>query len=294
MILILASLYFRPVGLEYRAKFEKECHRRMVDWSLFLTGVIPATVIGVALGNVLQGVPFWYDYLGRSFYGTYDDLFLLNLLRLLNPFALLTGVISLLVFTLQGAGWILLRTERNTAVYARTKATAIVLSLLLLVLFVVAGVWLSFIPGYTLVASHDILHTHQGDVVQGASWYSNYLAHPVLFIFPLIAFLAYVFAHRSYKLDHNAKAFISSSVGVLTSFATFAITLFPFVLPSSKQPWQSLTIWNASSSQLTLQVMFICALIFVPLILAYTAWCYYKMWTRLSPEKVEAQNHSLY
>lgn len=295
MILILAALYFRPVGLEYRSKFEDEKHRRMVDWGLWFSGFVPALIIGVALGNVLQGVPFHIDEIGRSHWGT-GEFFIINLLRLLDPFSLLCGVLGFCVFLLQGANWIMLRVEKNTDIYARTKKIAKALYAVLFLMIVVVTVWLFFIDGYKLSenAGDLILATQAADVVREGTWFNNYFANPVLFVVPLLFIGAYAFSFKAYSADKNAVAFIASSVGVLLAFTTFAISLFPFVLPSSLNPHQSLTVWNATSSQYTLQVMFWVAIVFTPIVLAYTAWCYYKLWQRLSPSIVESNSHSLY
>lgn len=293
MILILAALYMRPVGLEYRGKFEDPKHRFLVDWSLFFSGFVPALVIGVALGNTLQGVPFHFDSIGRSHWGT-GEFFLMNLLRLLDPFSLLCGLLGFCVFLLQGANWIMLRVERTTDIYSRTKAIARLLYLGLFALIVVVTVWLFFIPGFEVVNDSLILNAKEGDVVRSGTWFNNYFANPVLFVVPVLFIGAYAFSFKAYAADKNALAFISSSVGVLFAFSTFAISLFPFVLPSSINAYQSLTVWNATSSQYTLNVMFYVAVIFTPIVLAYTAWCYYKMWQRLSPALVKANTHSLY
>lgn len=293
MILILFALFFRPVGMEYRHKFDLEKHRRGVDWSLFFSGVVPSLVVGVGLGNVLLGLPFQFDDIGRSYYGG-DTLWILNLLKLLNPFGLLCGVLSLLVFLTQGANWLALRTELGSNVQVRSQKLAALFSVLVVVVGVLVAIWLAFISGYHLVNDSLILQAKEGDVSTSSSWYANYTANPVLFVVPVLAALFYLFSARAAKNGRNGFAFFASSVGVLLLFATYAIALFPFVLPSSTAPYQSLTIWNATSSHLTLHVMFYVALIFVPIVLAYTAWAYYKMWSRLSTKVIKENSHDLY
>ncbi|RIY33769.1 cytochrome d ubiquinol oxidase subunit II [Psittacicella hinzii] len=293
MILILFALYFRPVGMEYRHKFDLEKHRRGVDWGLFFSGVVPALVIGVGLGNVLLGLPFEFDTIGRSYYGG-DTLWIVNLLKLLNPFSLLCGVLSLLVFLTQGATWLALRTQVGSDIQVRAQKLASVLSLLVVVVGVLVAVWLAFINGYQIVNESLILQAKEGDVVVTGSWYANYLKAPVLFVVPVLAALLYLFAARASKNGRNGFAFFSSSVGVFALFTTYAISLFPFVLPSSTAPWQSLTIWNSTSSHNTLHVMFYVAIVFVPIVLLYTAWAYYKMWSRLSTKDVQENSHNLY
>lgn len=294
MVLILAALFFRPVGLEYRGKFEAESHRRGVDWSLAFSGFVPALVVGVALGNVLQGVPFTFDAYGRSHYGP-DTFFLLNLLKLLNPFALVTGLLSLCVFLLQGAAWIMLRVEKTTDVYQRTKKVASTLALAVLVLFVVVVAWLTQVDAYQVVNAGGLLQAaKEGDVVVAGTWFANFNAHPVLYVLPVAAFVLFALVFKSVAGGNNGLAFVFNSVAILLLFATFATSLFPAVLPSSYAPHHTLTVWNATASQNTLTVMFFVAIVITPVVLCYTAWCYYKMWVRLSPEAVVNNTHALY
>ncbi|MFC6276671.1 cytochrome d ubiquinol oxidase subunit II [Psittacicella hinzii] len=293
MVLILFALFFRPVGLEYRHKFELEKHRRAVDWSLAWSGFAPALVTGVALGNVLLGVPFEFDSIGRSFYGP-GTLWILNLLKLLNPFGLLVGLLCLCVVLTQGANWVALRTDRTSELYARATKAGSVFSLAVFVLAVVTAIALAFISGYHLDKNMLILDATTDAVSRTSSWYANYTANPVLFVFPVLALVMYLASARSAKNGRNAFAFITSSCGVLLLFVTYAITLFPFILPSSIAPHQSLTIFNATSSQLTLNVMFWVAIVVVPIVLIYTVWAYYKMWTRLSTKTVTENTHALY
>lgn len=301
MVLILAALFFRPIGLEYRAKFESEAHRRGVDWTLFISGFVPALVVGVGLGNVLLGFPVRFDNFGHSFYHTTDlygesgEFFLLNLLRLLNPFALVVGLLSLCVFLTQGANWIKLRVTKDSDIYARTQKIGNCLGVAILVLMVVVTVWISFLTGYQVKdASELLLQSTAGSVVKEGTWFHNYNSYPVLYLVPALAFALYAFSYLSGKKGNDGWAFAASSLGVLVLFATFAISLFPILFPSSTHPEYSLTIFNSSSSQYTLQVMFYVAIAFTPIVLAYTAWCYYKLWGRLSAAKVEANSHSLY
>ncbi len=135
MILVLAALFFRPVGFEYRAKIDDQKWRNAWDWGLFVGGFVPSLIFGVAFGNLLQGVPFHFNELNQV---TYEGSTLWKLLGLLNPFALLCGVVSLMMLTTQGATWLQMKTTgelRN-----RVRNVAQVTALVALGAFLLAGV----------------------------------------------------------------------------------------------------------------------------------------------------------
>ena len=203
MILVLASLFFRPVGFDYRSKIEETRWRNMWDWGIFIGSFVPPLVIGVAFGNLLQGVPFNVDEYLRLYYTG-------NFFQLLNPFGLLAGVVSVGMIITQGATYLQMRTVGE--LHLRTRATAQVAALVTLVCCIL----------------------------------------------------------------------------------TAGIAMFPFVMPSSTMMNASLTMWDATSSQLTLNVMTWVAVVLVPIILLYTAWCYWKMFGRITKEDIERNTHSLY
>ncbi|WP_068306912.1 cytochrome d ubiquinol oxidase subunit II, partial [Pararhodobacter sp. CCB-MM2] len=120
MFLILAALILRPVGFKYRSKRESALWRSSWDWALFIGGAVPALLFGVAVGNVLQGVPFHFT---PSLMPIYEGSALGKLFALLNPFALLTGVVSLSMLLMHGAAWLGLKTEGEIAARARRIGT---------------------------------------------------------------------------------------------------------------------------------------------------------------------------
>jgi cytochrome d ubiquinol oxidase subunit II len=144
MLLALFALFFRPVGLDYRSKIEDPRWRSTWDWGLFIGGVVPPLIFGIAFGNLIQGVPFYLDEFLRAHYTG-------SFLGLLNPFALLAGVISLSMVTLHGAIWLQLRTEDEIA--ERSKVWVKKAAIVTMASFALAGLWVIFgLDGYQIVS----------------------------------------------------------------------------------------------------------------------------------------------
>ncbi|WJV68223.1 cytochrome d ubiquinol oxidase subunit II [Pectobacteriaceae bacterium CE70] len=290
MILVLASLFFRPVGFDYRSKIEDSRWRNMWDWGIFAGSFIPPVVIGVAFGNLLQGVPFHMDEYLRLYYTG-------NFFQLLNPFGLLVGVVSLSMFLAQGATYLMMRTTGE--LHIRSKVAAQVSSLLLVVTFALAGVWVVYgIDGYVITS---VINTaaesnplHKEVVRQAGAWMINFNKYPVLWAIPLLGVVSPLLSAMMARLEKDAMAFLFSSLSIAGVILTAGTAMFPFIMPSVTMPNASLTMWDATSSLLTLQVMTVVSIIFVPIMLAYTCWCYYKMFGRITKEHVEQNSHSLY
>lgn len=290
MILVLTSLFFRPVGFDYRSKIDDARWRNMWDWGIFIGSFISPVVIGVAFGNLLQGVPFHVDeYLHLYYTG--------NFFQLLNPFGLLSGIVSLAMFLTQGGTYLQMRTIGDLQMRMRgiTQFTA----LLTLLTFLLAGIWvINGIDGFTVtsvinrVAESNPLHKEVAH--QAGAWIANYHAYTELWIVPSLGVLLPLLTIVFSRMRRSAWAFICSSLTVACIILTMGITLFPFIIPSSTMPNASLTLWDATSSLRTLKVMTIIAIIFVPIVLLYTIWCYYKMFGRITKEYIEKNTHSLY
>ncbi|HEX7686300.1 MAG TPA: cytochrome d ubiquinol oxidase subunit II, partial [Burkholderiaceae bacterium] len=183
LLAVLWALFFRPVGFDYRSKVSDPRWRSAWDWSLFVGGAVPPLIFGVAFGNLLQGVPFTFDAMMVS---TYTGSFW----ALLNPFALLAGVVSSAMITLQGATYLAHRTEgdiQDRAVRAaRSAAVAMVVA------FVAAGLWLKLgrIEGYAIASAVD--PSAPADplaktVVRSAdAWWANYGRAPALWLAPAL------------------------------------------------------------------------------------------------------------
>lgn len=122
----------------------------------------------------------------------------------------------------------------------------------------------------------------------------NFNKYPILWALPALGVILPLFTILLSRFEKGAWAFLFSSLTIACVILTAGVTMFPFVMPSSTMPNVSLTMWDATSSLLTLKVMTIVAIIFVPIILLYTSWCYYKMFGRIDKEFIENNKHSLY
>lgn len=290
MILTLMALFFRPVGFDYRSKIEDPRWRTSWDWCLFIGGAVPPIIFGVAFGNLLQGVPFTLDQFLRS---TYEG----NILGLLNPFGLLCGLVSLFMIVTQGAVWLMMKADAVVA--KRARVVAVLTSLLTLLLFSAAGYWISIgIDGYQITqfqGTGALSNPLNKDVlVDAGSWMRNYELYPWMKAAPLLGLGMALVTTLVALLGWSALAFISSSLTMTGIILTAGFSMFPFVMPSSLNPGHSLTIWDATSSQNTLTVMLVAAVIFIPIILAYTIWTYVKMFGRVNKQYIDANKHSAY
>lgn len=268
MLLILLALILRPVGFKYRSKLENPKWRAFWDLSLFIAGFVPTLIFGVAVGNVLQGVPFHFDENLRAFYTG-------SFLSLLNPFALLCGLLSVLMLAMHGAFFLNVKTEGHLQHHAMIAAR--ISALLTLLLFITGGLWLYFgVDGYALTSSlpHDGPSNPLYKTVmrQTGAWFSNYQNAPFTLLAPGIGLIAALLAMILAKYPRIA--FVCSASSVFGIIATVGVSMFPFILPSSSNPSQSLIVWDSSSSQLTLSIMLIATIIFLPIVLTYTAWVY--------------------
>jgi cytochrome d ubiquinol oxidase subunit II len=282
MFIVLLALIVRPVAFKFRSKREDPQWRRMWDWGLFIGGFVPALIFGVAVGNVLQGVPFSFDQTLRPFYDG-------GLFGLLNPFALLCGLLSVAMLALHGSGWLVIKAEGAVAERARRYGTWA--GLAVLVLFLIGGIWVAQLQGYIIVSppavdgpSNPLLKEVQR--VEGG-WYANYAQYPWMMIAPFLGFAGTAIALLGIRLKREAMAFLGSKAGIIGIVSTVGLSMFPFILPSTVQPNASLTVWDASSSHLTLFIMFVATAIFLPIVLAYTAWVFRVLWGKVTPEDVE-------
>jgi len=290
MMLVLAALFFRPIGFDYRSKLENAKWRNTWDWGIVFGSAVPPIIFGVAFGNLLQGVPFQFDeYLRVTYTGSF--------FALLNPFAILCGLVSLMMLVTQGGAWLLMKTEGDLLRKAG-MATSIT-GLLAAVFFILAGVWLAFgIDGYVITSAINgneamtpLMKTAE---TQPGAWLANYEKVPALMLAPAIGILGMLMAAMAGIKRKGGMAFLSSSLGITGIIVTAGGSMFPFLMPSSSFPSMSLTMWDATSSENTMMIMFVVACIFVPIVLGYTLWSYIVMYGRLNKEHIEANKHSLY
>ena len=290
MMITLWALFFRPVGFDYRSKINNKTWRTAWDWGLFIGGFVPPVIFGVAFGNLLLGVPFHFD---NNLVSTYEGSFW----SLLNPFALLCGLVSSAMVTLHGAVYLSHRTEGD--VQRRAKAWVTVLGIVVVVLFSLAGVWIAYgIEGYRIIsaidpngASNPLTKTV---VRETGAWLHNYQVWPLFIAFPVLGYLGELGAVLLVRMGKTLLAFVSSALGLAGIIGTAGISLFPFIMPSSSNMTSSLTVWDATSSHMTLFIMLVAALIFVPIILIYTSWAYAVMRGKVTAAYIRENSHSVY
>lgn len=271
MFLILFALILRPVGFKYRGKMPSQRWRNNWDKALFIGGFIPALIMGVAVGNVLLGVPYHFDDTQRVFYTG-------NLLGLLTPFALLAGLVSVAMLVSHGAAMLVLKTSGPVA--ERSAKIGSIAAIASFVLFALAGAWVAFgLPGYQITsqvvtdgASNPLLKT--AEFSQAGGWLHNYSTMPATILAPVVGLLGALASAVLLRKRRGGLAFIASGASIAGIIFTVGFAIFPFLLPSSTNPGSSLTVWDGSSSHLTLWVMLLATVIFLPIIIAYTTWVY--------------------
>ncbi|RUO97506.1 cytochrome d ubiquinol oxidase subunit II [Hyphomicrobium sp.] len=291
MFAILFALILRPVGFKYRSKRDSPAWRSRWDWALFIGGAVPALIFGVAVGNVLRGVPFHFNGDLRIFYdGT-------TLIELLNPFALLCGLVSVAMLVMHGAAWLCLKTAGPVADRARFYGSVAALATALL--FLVGGVALWFgVDGYRITSSINPAGPSNPlskvVVVASGAWFDNYGKYPLTIAAPILGLLSASAAFVFISGRREIAALLASSLSIAGIIATVGLAMFPFILPSSIDANSSLTVWDASSSHMTLFIMLVAAVIFVPIIIAYTSWVYRVMWGKVDEKAVQDEQGHAY
>lgn len=296
MLLVLFAIWLRPLAFDYRN--HGETSRWVKNWDIALTvgSLVPMLIFGVAFGNLLQGLPFWCD---ENMRWHYDGVFLGALLPLLNPFALLCGIISVAMLVTHGALWIQLRTVEEIG--SRARKIACLAGLATVILFLLAGSWAYFMPGLHLdaVAPESSFHpiTDKTVSVMEHGLFAVYSRNPIFSLVPILAVAGMLFAAIFGGVGSAGKGIVASSVGIAFIIITAGLALFPFVMPSSIDPASSLTVYDATSSHFTLSIMLIAVIVLLPVALAYTFFAYRRMWgkagTKEQQEAAAAGNHAV-
>jgi cytochrome d ubiquinol oxidase subunit II len=286
LFLVLIALILRPVGFTFRGKLESSRWRNVWDWALFVGGAVPAILFGVAFGNLLLGIPFHFDELRRPMYTG-------GFFNLLHPFALLSGVVSVTMLVMHGASYAALKIDRSLA--ERTAAVGRIAALLLVITFALAGIWVAFgIDGQRIVSEIDVAGASnpvgKSVITLRGGWLENYRSYPLLWLVPALAIVMALMTERLLASKRFGLAFTSSAVSVASVIATAGIAMFPFLMPSSTQPGHGLTIWDASSSARTLFIMLVAVIVFLPLVLAYTAWVFRTLRGEVTLEHIRRQS----
>ena len=237
LFLMLVGLILRGVALEFRSKSENKSWRALWDWSIFAGSLIPSLLWGVAFGNFLRGIPI---DAAQNYTGGFWNL--------LNPFALVCGLLVIAGFLLQGSLFLAMKTDGP--VLDRVKG----------LLMKIWGVTVALLAGAIVYAIFET------DMVSREGLKPGY--------FPFLALVTLLLAGFFLNKKDYKWSFIIHTVTIVLVTAFSFLALFPRVLISSSNPEWSLTIYNASSSPYTLQIMSIVALIFVPIVLVYQAWTY--------------------
>ena len=240
LMLILFALIMRGVAFEFRGKVESPGWRKVWDIFLFIGSAAPALLFGVAFANIFRGIPIDQNGINQG-----------NLLTLLNPYGLLGGVLFMLLFLTHGCLWLSIKSEGD--LQSRSAATAVKLWPVLLgaaVLFLVASAF-------------------------ATNLYANYLSYPVLFLVILLTVAGLLGVRFFLGTQAYFKAWFASALTIVGATFYGVIGLFPNMFPSSIDPAYSLTAHNAASSPLTLKIMLVVVILFVPVVLAYQAWTYF-------------------
>ncbi|RUM88654.1 MAG: cytochrome d ubiquinol oxidase subunit II [Thermovibrio sp.] len=300
---VLLALIYRAVSFEFRSKEESEGWRKFWDQSIFWSSLIVALLIGVAIGNILAGLPIKNSAIeGDLLHGfVYAEKFPISFINLINPFqfhglfGILVGITTVLFIMMHGVSWLLWKTEGSVAERARSIGLKIWLPF---VIMYVVCTGLAYTISFKIAdpsklkylnLPEDMLKQIAG-LLQG-----NVLPH-ALFRFPVIelalivlAALCAVWWLLAVKNANGAQAFFASSLTFL--FAGFAVMFgaYPLAVPSNLGLENSITIYNGCSSQLTLTVMLVAAIIFTPIVIAYQAWVYKMFLFKISPESLKKE-----
>ena len=290
MFAILFALILRPVAFKYRSKRESARWKAGWDWALFIGGFVPSLIFGVAVGNVLQGVPFRFDDDMRIYYEG-------SFFALLNPYALLCGLLSVSMLTMHGAAWLQVKTDGVVAERARRYGSLAAVAVI--VLFALGGLFLwAGIDGYRISSAIDaagpsnpLLKTVEHSP---GAWLVNYGTHPWMMIAPVLGFVGAAAALLAMLARREVTVLLFSKLAILGIISTVGLSMFPFLLPSSLDPRSSLTVWDASSSHMTLFIMLVVTGIFLPIVLAYTAWVYRVLWGKVDEKTVNDKGGHAY
>jgi cytochrome d ubiquinol oxidase subunit II len=290
MLLVLFSLFFRPVGFDYRSKRADPRWRTAWDWALFVGGFVPALVFGVAFGNLLEGVPFSFDGDLRV---TYHGGFF----ALLNPFALLCGLVSVSMLAAHGAAFVKMKTDGVVA--QRASAALRIASLAAVSFFLIAGALVAtMIGGYQITnpAPLDAVANPLLKSVEGSPglWLANYGLYPWTIAAPVVGIVGGLLALVLAGSRFEKIAFVSTGLMITGVILTAGFSMFPFIMPSSIDPKSSLTVWDSTSSRTTLEVMLAAVALCLPIVLIYTGWVYRVMRGKVTSQALEQNKHSMY
>ena len=240
-ILLLFMLIFRAVAIEFRSKRPMHWWRQMWDVAFSIASFLIAFLMGVALGNIITGIPIGPD---KEFAGTF--------LGLLNPYSILVGITTVALFMMHGAIYSMMKTDGELQTKLR-----------------------SWVNNSIIFFAICYVTTTMATLIYYPYMVENFRSAPVIFIIALLNMLAIANIPREIFKGREFRAFLSSAVSIAALLLIFAIGIFPNIVYSNPNPKNSLTIYNAASSEKTLTIMLIIALIGIPFVLAYTISIYW-------------------
>jgi cytochrome d ubiquinol oxidase subunit II len=288
ILLILLALIVRPVSLNFRNKSDDARWRATWDGLLTFTGVVPALLFGVAIGNLFLGVPLRYDDTMRI---SYEG----GLIGLLRPFALLAGLVSLTMILMHGATYLALKADNVIA--QRAQSALNLLAPLYALLYIAAGAWLAYgVTGFRIdgqIITGGPSNPLLKQVSIGGSWLINGPLGRWACLAAAIAIVAALATPVLARRGAHLTAFVTSSLAIAGTILSAGFALFPFLMPSNLDPRSSLTVWDASSSRSTLELMLFVTVVLLPIVLAYTGWVFRVMRGRVSLEHVR-KSHGMY
>ncbi|MDE3208805.1 MAG: cytochrome d ubiquinol oxidase subunit II, partial [Pseudomonadota bacterium] len=287
MLFLLWSMIIRPLGFEYRSKLLSQTWRNIWDWGLFVSGFFPMIIFGAAIGNMLLGVPFYFSWDLQSWYtGSFISLF--------NPFAILCGMMSLSLAIYQGSAMVLTRSEGE--IWERARKMGSWAGSLALILFTIGGYWVTRIQGYVVTAGDapagPAMPLHKTVIQMTGAWMHNFHAHPVLWLIPISTYIALFLGIRAMRRGRATLSWWLGALSWIATISTVGVAMFPFMMPSSIDPSQSLTVWDASSSKTTLLWMLGWTIVFMPIVITYTSWAFWVMRGKVTPLQVENDDHA--
>ncbi len=240
LMFLLFALILRGVSFEFRSQVENTTWRAIWDKCQFVGSLVPTLLLGIAFANIFQALPFNAEYANKE-----------SIWVLLTPYGLCGGLLFVSMFLEHGALWLSIRATGELKIRAEKLSETL---------------WTVEFSAIVIFLTYTYLHT---------SIFQNYLAMPLLFTVLLIPVVALVGQRFFIQAQKWWGAWLSSSLTIISATLFFIIGLFPMLLPATN-PKLSITIHNAASSELTLSIMLVVALIFVPCVIAYQAWSYKK------------------
>jgi len=293
MLIILWSLFFRPPGFDYRDKIETMKWRRAWDVGLFVSSLLPTFAFGLAIGNIMAGVPLYFDeFMLRPMYG--GDFW-----GLVNWFGIVCGLVSVAMSLMNASAYFARRIDGVLKNFFKKLHT--IFSIIFLVLFTGAGFMVAFyVRGYFL--TNPTIHPFTqpfASVVTSApgGWIQSYAQYPWKAYAPVLAYFGVLFSMLLVRVGNGTMGFWASVIGITGIVATFGTAMYPFVVPSNLQPNESLTLWNAATGYYKLDIMLYVAVVILFLILLYKIFAFYSVWAdkkTVSIDDLGGEDHRTY